>query len=101
MRNSVAERRGLCPAGSQGITLRGEEAAMAKKPTQYTVTDGELVLTLEVAEEGGFTVTSPFVPGLVTEAETLEEAFEMARDAAEALKETASKSRRSVAAGKK
>ena len=74
---------------------------MAKKPTQYTVTDGELVLTLEVAEEGGFTVTSPFVPGLVTEAETLEEAFEMARDAAEALKETASKSRRSVAAGKK
>jgi hypothetical protein len=26
---------------------------MAKKPTKYTVSDGKLVLTLEVAEEGG------------------------------------------------
>jgi antitoxin HicB len=74
---------------------------MAKKPIHYTVTDGQLVLTLEVAEEGGFTVTAPFVPGLVTEAETLEEAFEMARDAAAALKEAAAKPRRSVLVGKK
>ena len=60
---------------------------MAKKPTKYTVTDGKMVLVLEAAEEGGFTVTSPFIQGLVTEAETLEEAFEMARDAVETLKE--------------
>jgi antitoxin HicB len=40
-----------------------------------------MILQLEVAEEGGYTVTSPYVPELVTEAETLEEAFEMARDA--------------------
>lgn len=59
---------------------------MAKKPVQYTVTDGKMVLVLEVAEEGGFTVTAPFIPGLVTEAETLEEAFEMARDAEATLK---------------
>lgn len=59
---------------------------MRKKPTTYTVSDGKLVLTLEAAEEGGFCVTSPFIPGLVTEAETLEEAFAMARDAAAALK---------------
>jgi antitoxin HicB len=59
---------------------------MAKKPTRYTVSDGKMVLTLEVAEEGGFCVTAPFIPGLVTEAETLEEAFEMARDAAAELK---------------
>ena len=59
------------------------------KPIKYTVSDGKLVLTLEVCEEGGFTVTAPFIPGLVTEAETLEEAFEMARDAAAALKEAA------------
>ena len=39
------------------------------KPIKYTVSDGKLVLTLEVCEEGGFTVTSPFVPGLVTEAD--------------------------------
>ncbi|MCE9565504.1 MAG: type II toxin-antitoxin system HicB family antitoxin [Planctomycetes bacterium] len=73
---------------------------MAKKPTKYTVTDGKLVLTLEVAEEGGFTVTSPFVPGLVTEAETLEEAFEMARDATTALKEARAKLKRSPAIAK-
>jgi len=49
---------------------------------KFTVSDGELVLVLEPAEEGGFTVTCPFDPELVTEAETLEEAFENARDAA-------------------
>lgn len=74
---------------------------MAKKPTKYTVTDGKLVLNLEVAEEGGFTVTAPFIPGLVTEADTLEEAFEMARDAAATLKEAREKLRRSPAVAKK
>jgi antitoxin HicB len=60
---------------------------MAKKPTKYLVTDGELVLTLEVAEEGGFLVTSPFNPDVLTEADTLEEAFEMARDVIQTYKE--------------
>jgi antitoxin HicB len=59
---------------------------MAKNPTKYIVTDGELTLLLEVAEEGGYTVTCPFDPALITEADTLEEAFEMARDAAATLK---------------
>ena len=61
------------------------------KPVKYTVSDGKLVLTLEVCEEGGYCVTSPFVPGLVTEAETLDEAFEMARDAITALTDARSK----------
>lgn len=73
---------------------------MAKKPTKYTVTDGKMVLVLEVAEEGGYTVTSPFVQGLVTEAETLEEAFEMARDAAAALKAARAKLRRTPVGAK-
>ena len=54
----------------------------------YTVSDGELVLTLEpLLEEdgGGYGVTSPLEPQLVTEAETIEQAFEMARDAIEGL----------------
>jgi predicted RNase H-like HicB family nuclease len=72
---------------------------MAKEPMKYIVTDGELTLQLEVAEEGGYTVTSPFVPGLVTEAETLEEAFEMARDAAAVLEAARTKQRSGV--GKK
>ncbi len=53
---------------------------------RYTVSDGKLVLKLEEAEEGGYIVTSPFNPELITEAETIEEAFANARDAAKALK---------------
>lgn len=56
-------------------------------PRSYTVSDGQLVLTLEAAEEGGFVVTSPLDPELITQAETLDEAFENVRDAAEALRE--------------
>jgi antitoxin HicB len=43
------------------------------------------MLVLDEAEEGGFVVTSPLDPGLVTQAETLQEAFLMAYDAAEGL----------------
>jgi predicted RNase H-like HicB family nuclease len=55
----------------------------------YTVSDGELVLTLEALPKedgGGYGVTSPLEPQLVTEAPTLEEAFQMARDAIAALR---------------
>ena len=62
-----------------------------KKPKQFTVTDGEMVLVLQCDEEGGYVVTSPFDPGIVTEAETLEEAFEMARDAADGLRKARAK----------
>ena len=46
---------------------------MAKKPTKYTVTDGELVLVLERDEEDPkwFVVTSPFNPDILTQARTL------------------------------
>ena len=58
---------------------------MAAGSKTYTVTDGELVLTLEPAEEGGYVVTSPLDPELITEADSLDEAFVNARDAADAL----------------
>ncbi|MGB0768896.1 MAG: type II toxin-antitoxin system HicB family antitoxin [Phycisphaeraceae bacterium] len=59
---------------------------MAKpKMKTYTISDGDMVLTLTEAEEGGFVVTSPIDPELMTQAETIEEAFEMARDAAATL----------------
>lgn len=54
--------------------------------TAYTVSDGKLVLVLAHAEEGGYTVTSPLDPELVTQAETLSEAFDNARDALRALR---------------
>jgi hypothetical protein len=56
---------------------------MAKR---YTVSDGKLVLYLFPAEEGGFNVTSPLDPALITQAETLEEAFVMAYDAQKCLR---------------
>lgn len=59
---------------------------MAKKPTQYTVTDGELVLVLE-PDDGWYCVTSPFNPEIITQARTLEEAFEMARDVIQMYKD--------------
>ena len=52
---------------------------------QYTVSDGKIVLTLQEAQEGGYVVTSPLDPQLITEAETVKEAFENARDALAAL----------------
>ena len=56
-----------------------------EKPAFYVVSNGRLVLHLEPAEEGGYLVTSPFDSALITEAETIEEAFEMAEDAAQTL----------------
>jgi antitoxin HicB len=55
---------------------------------RYTVSDGKLMLNLEEAEEGGFIVTSPIDPELITEAETIAEAFANAREAAKALKQS-------------
>jgi antitoxin HicB len=69
---------------------------------RYTVSDGKLVLTIEEAEEGGYIVTSPLNPELITQAETLEEAFVNARDAAKALKQSRSRLiRRSKSAASK
>lgn len=67
---------------------------------KYTVSDGKLVLTLTPAEEGGFVVTSTLEPELVTEADTLEEAFEMARDALQALRESRAKLLQKIAASR-
>ena len=68
--------------------------------TRYTVSDGKLVLKLEVAEEGGYVVTSPLDPELITEAETIEEAFVNARDASQALKHGRVKLLRQLSASK-
>ncbi|HEX4129114.1 MAG TPA: type II toxin-antitoxin system HicB family antitoxin [Pirellulales bacterium] len=57
----------------------------------YTVIDRNLVLTLEPAEEGGYVVTSPVDPELVTEADSIEEAFANARDALKELQKSRAK----------
>jgi len=60
---------------------------VAKKLKTYTVSDGELVLTLEKDEGDWYCVTSPMEPELVTQAKSVPEAFEMARDAIHELHE--------------
>jgi len=80
----------FCGAGGlkkrlRTVTIRGVGATMRTK--QYTVSDGKLVLVLNEAEEGGYVVTSPLDPELITEAETVAEAFENARDALKALRD--------------
>ncbi len=52
---------------------------------QYAVSDGRVVLTLQEAAEGGYVLTSPLYPQLITEADTVNEAFDNARDALAAL----------------
>ncbi len=64
------------------------QTMVSQNPRSYTVSDGDLVLLLQEAEEGGYVVTSPLDPQLVTEAETISEAFAMARDAMESLQES-------------
>jgi len=63
----------------------------------YTASDGKLVLTLTPADEGGFVVTSPLEPELITEAETIEDAFRMAHDALRALRASRTKLLRKLA----
>ncbi len=58
---------------------------MKRKKTTYTVSDGKLVLTFDPQPEGGYVVTSPLDPELITEAETIQEGFENAADAMEML----------------
>lgn len=67
---------------------------------RYTVSDGKLLLNLEEAEEGGYIVTSPLDPELITEAETIAEAFANARDAAKALKQSRTRLLRRLAESK-
>jgi antitoxin HicB len=67
-------------------------------PVRYTASDGKLVLNIEPAEEGGYVVTSPLDPELITQAETLEEAFANARDAAQSLKQSRTKLMRRLSA---
>ena len=66
------------------------------KPITYTVTDGKLVLTLEVVEEGGYFVTSPFNPDVKTQADSLDEAFVMARDVIALFQEVRAEQRKKV-----
>ncbi len=62
-------------------------------PEQYTVSigKGKLVVVISRAKEGGYVVTSPFDPELLTQSETIDEAIAMAKDAHKTLTEARAK----------
>jgi len=62
---------------------------MAKKVRKatYLVSSGKMLLRLTEAKEGGFVVTSPHDPELVTQADSIAEAFQKAADAARMLRQ--------------
>lgn len=53
----------------------------------YTISDGKIVLVLSEVRGGGFVVTTPLDPEMITEAETVGEAFVNARDALKSLRQ--------------
>lgn len=55
-------------------------------------------MLFEPAEEGGYVVTCPALPGLVTEGDTLEEARQMAEDALRGYLESLRKDGQSIPA---
>ena len=61
--------------------------AEADLHTGFLVRHRHLVLYLEPDPSGGYIVTSPFVPGLVSQGDTFEEAIAMALDADRELQE--------------
>lgn len=61
--------------------MKSQKGLMAEKEYSYTV-------FFEPAFEGGYIVSVPALPGLITEGDTIEEAREMARDAIRAYLES-------------
>lgn len=59
---------------------------MAKRK-KFTASDGKMVLELEPTDDGWLIVSSPLDPALLTQARSIVEAFEMAYDAAETLRQ--------------
>jgi predicted RNase H-like HicB family nuclease len=79
---------------TRGALHKATNAYRERMAKRYAVSDGKVVLTLEEAPEGGFIVTAPFDPELITEAETLSEAFQNARDATKAIRQSRAKLQR-------
>jgi len=93
----VVEGVGTAQLKAVPLQRRASDATIHGVAKSYTASDGKLVLTLTSADEGGFVVTSPLEPELVTEAETIEDAFRMAHDALRALRASRAKLLRKLA----
>ena len=69
-----------------------------QKPHAEVTTEYSYTVLFEPAREGGYVVTCPALPGLVTEGDTLEEARTMAEDAIRAYLESLRKDHEEIPA---
>jgi antitoxin HicB len=78
-----------------GLDILGVEDTLALNTMKWREAVGtkeyNFTVLFEPAEEGGYVVTCPALPGLVTEGDTLEEARDMVRDAIKAYLESLQK----------
>lgn len=80
-----------------GATNKRSKPALKKNPaTAMKVSKYNFTVIFTPAEEGGYVVTCPVLPGLVTEGDTLEEARQMAREAVEGYLEVLIKDGRPI-----
>lgn len=70
------------------MSKRVRTSRKPNSPRQETVSEYSFTVLFDPAAEGGYVVTCPALPGLVTEGDTLAEARVMARDAIRAYLES-------------
>lgn len=81
----TAEGYALATADGRDVVRRTFAAELEahgppRLPDAFEIRDGDLVLRLEAAEEGGWNVASPSHPGLLTQGDTVEECLLNARE---------------------
>jgi antitoxin HicB len=75
----------VAPPGQSRVCMKHKKSNTTK---QETSTEYSFTVFFEPAAEGGYVVTCPALPGLVTEGDSLAEARKMARDAIRAYLES-------------
>lgn len=85
-RDALERLYGPVYEGSDSGPARWSSGFSEPHDQRYLVSDGRMVLEFITAAEGGYCVIGIMEPGLVTQGETIEDAFFMARDALKGLR---------------
>ena len=85
---SGESNRRVSGGGTACTTARQECVPMYHRGRQDALTEHRYTVLFEPAEEGGYVVRCPALPGLITEGDTIEDARAMAEDAIRAYLES-------------
>lgn len=88
---TTAAKKTAARAPKKSANTRPATRATKTRAERYTVAIDELVIVITGSKAGGYIVTCPFDPELVTQGRTLDEAVAMARDAQKTLAEARAK----------